>query len=71
MTKRSLSRMPARLQVTQYFPKAANSTSFKWKDYCPLVFHNLRDAFSIDNRDYLLSLTGDQCAIFLFSLFRL
>ena len=49
-------------QVTQAFPKAANSTSFKWKDYCPLVFHNLREAFSIDNRDYLLSLTGDQYA---------
>lgn len=47
-------------QVTQYFPKAANSTSFKWKDYCPVVFHNLREAFSIDNKDYLLSLTGDR-----------
>lgn len=50
------------LQVTQQFPRSGQSTSFKWKDYCPLIFHQLRQAFGIDNRDYLLSLTGDKCA---------
>ncbi|CAL8463327.1 g2861 [Coccomyxa elongata] len=47
-------------QVTQYFPRGEQSVSFKWKDYCPSVFSRLRDTFGIDNKDYLLSLTGDQ-----------
>lgn len=50
------------LQVTQYFPRGEQSVSFKWKDYCPSIFSRLRDTFGIDNKDYLLSLTGDQCA---------
>ena len=52
-------------QVTQQFPRSGQSTSFKWKDYSPLIFHRLREAFGIDNRDYLLSLTGDKCALLL------
>ncbi|BDA48811.1 probable phosphatidylinositol 4-phosphate 5-kinase 1 [Coccomyxa sp. Obi] len=47
-------------QVTQYFPRGEQSVSFKWKDYCPSIFSRLRDTFGIDNKDYLLSLTGDQ-----------
>ena len=50
------------MQVTQQFPRSGQSTSFKWKDYAPFVFHRLREAFGIDNRDYLLSLTDDKCA---------
>lgn len=47
-------------QVTQYFPRGEHSVSFKWKDYSPSIFNRLRDTFGIDNKDYLLSLTGDQ-----------
>lgn len=50
------------VQVTQYFPRGEQNVSFKWKDYCPSIFSRLRDTFGIDNKDYLLSLTGDQCA---------
>lgn len=31
---------------------------FKFKDYCPWVFRVLRESFSIDAADYLVSLTG-------------
>ncbi|ELK35081.1 Kinesin heavy chain isoform 5A [Myotis davidii] len=30
---------------------------FKFKEYCPQVFRNLRDRFGIDDQDYLVSLT--------------
>lgn len=47
------------LQVSQYL-RSHNGSSFKWKDYSPLVFQRLRQLFGIDNMDYLLSLTGDR-----------
>lgn len=46
------------VQVSQYL-RSHNGSSFKWKDYSPLVFQRLRQLFGIDNMDYLLSLTGD------------
>jgi 1-phosphatidylinositol-4-phosphate 5-kinase len=52
-----------RAQVTQYFPGGEQGASFKWKDYSPAIFNRLRNAFGIDNKDYLLSLTGDKCAL--------
>jgi len=36
------------------------SGDFKWKDYCPVVFHKLREAFAIDQGEYVRSLCGDQ-----------
>ena len=33
---------------------------FKVKEYCPLVFRNLRERFSIDDSDYMQSLTRSQ-----------
>jgi hypothetical protein len=30
---------------------------FKVKEYCPLVFRNLRERFSIDDQDYKESMT--------------
>ena len=45
-------------QVSQYL-RSHNGSSFKWKDYSPLVFQRLRQLFGIDNMDYLLSLTGE------------
>ncbi|KAK1612890.1 hypothetical protein QYE76_036563 [Lolium multiflorum] len=31
---------------------------FKWKDYCPMVFRNLREMFKIDTADYMISISG-------------
>ncbi|XBI50479.1 hypothetical protein VPH35_113870 [Triticum aestivum] len=32
---------------------------FKWKDYCPMVFRNLREMFKIDAADYMISICGN------------
>eukprot|EP01018_Ginkgo_biloba_P012388 Gb_08021 [translate_table: standard] len=34
------------------------SVDFKWKDYCPMVFRNLRELFKIDAADYMMSICG-------------
>ena len=46
-------------QIRQTFPRSGDVSSFKWKDYCPLIFRRLRSIFGIDDADYMLSLTGD------------
>lgn len=35
------------------------SDDFKWKDYCPMVFRNLREMFKIDAADYMMSICGN------------
>eukprot|EP00210_Caulerpa_lentillifera_P003479 g3319.t1 len=35
------------------------SNDFKWKDYAPMVFKELRKAFGVDPADYLISLCGN------------
>ncbi|KAL8215364.1 hypothetical protein R6Q57_004813 [Mikania cordata] len=35
------------------------SSDFRWKDYCPLVFRTLRMLFKVDAADYMLSICGD------------
>ncbi|GAB4813492.1 hypothetical protein N2152v2_000538 [Parachlorella kessleri] len=45
-------------KLQQYFPRSSETGPFKWKDYSPVPFHRLRQTFGIDNRDYLLSITG-------------
>ncbi len=35
------------------------SNDFKWKDYSPLVFRQLRGSFGISNSEYILSTCGD------------
>ena len=55
----SVSTAVVHVQVSQYL-RSHNGSSFKWKDYSPLVFQRLRQLFGIDNMDYLLSLTGDR-----------
>ncbi|KAI9122358.1 hypothetical protein K1719_007047 [Acacia pycnantha] len=35
------------------------SEDFKWKDYCPMVFRNLRELFEIDTADYMMSICGN------------
>ncbi|KAK4377545.1 hypothetical protein RND71_003841 [Anisodus tanguticus] len=49
-----------------YFPKDGSqltpshqSEDFKWKDYCPVVFRNLREMFKIDTADYMTSICGN------------
>ncbi|KAL8152870.1 hypothetical protein V2J09_010630 [Rumex salicifolius] len=35
------------------------SEDFKWKDYCPMVFRNLREMFKIDAATYMISICGN------------
>ncbi|KAJ8773381.1 hypothetical protein K2173_028558 [Erythroxylum novogranatense] len=35
------------------------SVEFRWKDYCPMVFRNLRDLFQVDTADYMLAICGN------------
>ncbi|KAJ4791399.1 Phosphatidylinositol-4-phosphate 5-kinase family protein [Rhynchospora pubera] len=42
---------------TQYTPPH-HSINFFWKDYCPMVFRNLREMFKIDAADYMMSICG-------------
>ncbi|XP_019415596.1 PREDICTED: phosphatidylinositol 4-phosphate 5-kinase 1-like isoform X2 [Lupinus angustifolius] len=35
------------------------SGEFRWKDYCPVVFRQLRKLFQVDPADYMLSICGD------------
>ena len=38
---------------------------FKFKDYAPLVFADLRKKFHVDTADYLMSLVGPHSSFFL------
>lgn len=44
----------------QYFPAGSTgeTPAFKWKDYAPRAFQQLREMFGIDSADYLMSITG-------------
>lgn len=55
-----------RARIRMYFPKKGSqftpphrSIDFKWKDYCPMVFRNLREMFKLDAADYMMSICGD------------
>lgn len=41
------------------FTPPHQSEDFKWKDYCPMVFRNLREMFKIDAADYMMSICGN------------
>ncbi|XP_042395082.1 phosphatidylinositol 4-phosphate 5-kinase 1-like isoform X1 [Zingiber officinale] len=54
-----------RARIRMYFPCMGsqftpphNSIGFFWKDYCPMVFRNLREMFKIDAADYMMSICG-------------
>ncbi|XP_058097205.1 phosphatidylinositol 4-phosphate 5-kinase 8 isoform X2 [Magnolia sinica] len=54
-----------RARIRMYFPKKGSqytpphySIGFYWKDYCPMVFRNLREMFKIDAADYMMSICG-------------
>eukprot|EP00250_Pteridium_aquilinum_P018590 c24131_g1_i1 orf=442-2904(-) len=55
-----------RARIWMNFPREGSqltpphqSTDFKWKDYCPVVFRHLRELFKIDTADYMLSICGN------------
>lgn len=52
-------------RIRMYFPSKGSqftpphySIDFFWKDYCPMVFRNLREMFRIDAADYMMSICG-------------
>ncbi|PKI53002.1 hypothetical protein CRG98_026582, partial [Punica granatum] len=55
-----------RARIRMYFPRKGSqftpphySIDFYWKDYCPMVFRNLRDLFKLDAAEYMMSICGD------------
>ncbi|XP_074309304.1 phosphatidylinositol 4-phosphate 5-kinase 8-like [Silene latifolia] len=53
-------------RIKMFFPKKGSqltpphySLDFYWKDYCPMVFRNLRELFKLDAADYMMSICGD------------
>ncbi|KAG8368770.1 hypothetical protein BUALT_Bualt15G0081300 [Buddleja alternifolia] len=53
-------------RIRMYFPRKGsrltpshNSMDFYWKDYCPMVFRNLRELFKLNAADYMMSICGD------------
>ncbi|KAL6517710.1 hypothetical protein OROMI_033411 [Orobanche minor] len=53
-------------RIKMYFPTKGsqltpphNSIDFYWKDYCPMVFRNLRELFRLNAADYMMSICGD------------
>ncbi|GFY88523.1 phosphatidylinositol-4-phosphate 5-kinase family protein [Actinidia rufa] len=55
-----------RARIRMYFPRKGSqftpphySVDFYWKDYCPMVFRNLRQLFKLDAAEYMMSICGD------------
>lgn len=55
-----------RARIKMFFPRKGSqftpphhSLDFYWKDYCPMVFRNLRELFKLDAADYMMSICGD------------
>ncbi|MBA0614349.1 hypothetical protein Godav_014655 [Gossypium davidsonii] len=55
-----------RARITMFFPRWGSqftpphkSVDFCWKDYCPMVFRNLREMFKLDAAEYMMSICGD------------
>ncbi|XP_057808300.1 phosphatidylinositol 4-phosphate 5-kinase 8-like isoform X2 [Salvia miltiorrhiza] len=53
-------------RIRMYFPRKGSqltpphhSIDFYWKDYCPMVFRNLRELFKLNAADYMMSICGD------------
>lgn len=38
--------------MSMLFPRENLPSRFKFKEYCPMVFRNLRERFGIDDQDY-------------------
>ncbi|KAJ8768171.1 hypothetical protein K2173_021111 [Erythroxylum novogranatense] len=55
-----------RARIRMYFPRNGSqftpphyAVDFYWKDYCPMVFRNLREMFKLDAAEYMMSICGD------------
>ncbi|XP_071721773.1 LOW QUALITY PROTEIN: phosphatidylinositol 4-phosphate 5-kinase 7-like [Rutidosis leptorrhynchoides] len=55
-----------RARIRMYFPSKGSqftpphrSIDFQWKDYCPMVFRNLRELFKLDPAEFMMSICGD------------
>ncbi|KMT08132.1 hypothetical protein BVRB_6g143810 [Beta vulgaris subsp. vulgaris] len=53
-------------RIKMFFPRKGSqltpphySLDFYWKDYCPMVFRNLREMFKLDASEYMMSICGD------------
>ncbi|XP_010547556.1 PREDICTED: phosphatidylinositol 4-phosphate 5-kinase 7 [Tarenaya hassleriana] len=53
-------------RIRMFFPREGSqftpphkSIDFYWKDYCPMVFRNLREMFKLDAAEYMMSICGD------------
>ncbi|KAL2904552.1 Phosphatidylinositol 4-phosphate 5-kinase 8 [Bienertia sinuspersici] len=53
-------------RIKMFFPNKGSqltpphySLDFYWKDYCPMVFRNLREMFKLNAADYMMSICGD------------
>nr|GMD08878.1 phosphatidylinositol 4-phosphate 5-kinase 8 [Ipomoea batatas] len=53
-------------RIKMYFPRKGSqftpphySIDFYWKDYCPMVFRNLRELFKLNAAEYMMSICGD------------
>ncbi|KNA04201.1 hypothetical protein SOVF_201860 [Spinacia oleracea] len=53
-------------RIKMFFPRKGSqltpphySLDFYWKDYCPMVFRNLREMFKLIAADYMMSICGD------------
>ncbi|KAK2705673.1 phosphatidylinositol 5-phosphate 4-kinase type-2 alpha-like [Artemia franciscana] len=55
----------SKIKVDYHLYNKENMPShFKFKEYCPMVFRNLRERFGVDDSDYLNSLTRSQIVDF-------
>ncbi|KAK4784774.1 hypothetical protein SAY86_019142 [Trapa natans] len=55
-----------RARIRMHFPRKGSqytpphySIDFYWKDYCPMVFRNLREMFKLDAAEYMMSICGN------------
>ncbi|GLT41918.1 hypothetical protein SLA2020_159460 [Shorea laevis] len=55
-----------RARIIMFFPRKGSqftpphkSVDFYWKDYCPMVFRDLRELFKLDAAEYMMSICGD------------
>ncbi|RAL49503.1 hypothetical protein DM860_012936 [Cuscuta australis] len=62
-----LSDFGERARIKMYFPRKGSrltpphySIDFYWKDYCPMVFRNLRELFKLNAAEYMMSICGDE-----------
>lgn len=63
---RNLTKEDFKVEVKAYFPSKGSANTpkhegrdFHFKDYCPMVFKNIRNMFGIDEIEFLEDICGD------------